>query len=223
MKITKQTIDILQNFSNINPSILVEPGSELETMEKGKSIVARSRVSETFTQQFAIYDVKNFLRVITAPSLRGAEIEFGEEYLTLLNGKASSKYFYASESVVVKPENVSMPEPEINFSLDKTELDSVFSMADILKKPDLSITSTGETISVVVLDKKDPTSNDFRQVVGAGNGDTYTIYLKTEYIKVLMGSYNVAISSKGISHFSNQEIDLEYWIATETDSEFYSE
>lgn len=226
MKISKQTIDILQNFSKINPSIVVEPGSELETMSPDKSILAWSSIDEIFPQHFEIYDVKEFLRVLTSPAfvsitedIRDAEIEFGEEYLTLVNGDFSSKYFYAAEGIVVKPKKVGMPEPEIRFSLDKNKLNSVFSMASILEKDDLSITSDGETISVVVLDKKNNTSNDFRVVVGAGNGDTYTIYLKTENIKVLMGSYDVDISSKGISHFSNQEIDLEYWITTEPDSE----
>ena len=221
MKITKQTIGILQNFSNINKSILVEPGSELKTMSKReRNIVARSGVSEEFTQQFGIYDVKEFLRVLTSPALRGGEIEFGEEYLTLKNGDCESKYVYASEAVLDKPEDVGMSDPEIEFSLDKDKLDFVFGMADILGKPDLAITSDGKTISVVVLNKKDPESSDFSMVVGEGNGDTYTMYLKTENIKVLAGSYDVNITSKGISHFAHQEIDLEYWIATEPDSEF---
>ena len=56
--------------------------------------------------------------------------------------------------------------------------------------------------------------------VGDGNGEEYKMYFKTENIKVLKGSYDVAISSKGIGHFSNQDIDLEYWIALEPDSEY---
>ena len=219
MKITRQTIDILKNFSTINSSILVKPGSELETISTMKNILAKSTVSENWNQQFAIYDLVEFLGTITAESLENAELEFGEEWVTMLNGKSSAKYFYADESTIVAPtKTLEMPETEISFELSKSDLNSTLSMSGILSKPDLAITSDGKSISVVVMDKRDITSNDFRLDVGEGNGDEYTMYFKTENIKVLKGSYDVAVSSKGISHFSNQDIDLEYWIALEPDS-----
>jgi hypothetical protein len=44
---------------------------------------------------------------------------------------------------------------------------------------------------------------------------------KTENIsKVLPGSYEVKISSKGIAHFKNKNIPLQYWISTEAGSKF---
>jgi hypothetical protein len=44
---------------------------------------------------------------------------------------------------------------------------------------------------------------------------------KTENItKVLAGGYDVKISSKGISHFTNKKIPLQYWITTEAGSKF---
>ena len=49
---------------------------------------------------------------------------------------------------------------------------------------------------------------------------TYTMYFKIENLKVLEGSYAVSVSSKGISHFNNKDIDLEYFIALEPDSKF---
>ena len=221
MKITRQTIDILKNFSTINSSILVKPGSELETISAMKNILAKSSVAEDFSQQFAIYDLTEFLGLVDTPALENAELEFETKWVNMVNGRSSAKYYYADESTIVKPERkLEMPDPEIRFELSKTDLNSVLTTAGILSKPDLSITSDGKTISMVVLDKTDPTSNDFKIGVGESSGDEYTVYMKTELIKVLVGSYDVSISSKGISHFSNQDIDLEYWIALEPDSEY---
>jgi hypothetical protein len=44
---------------------------------------------------------------------------------------------------------------------------------------------------------------------------------KTENItKVMPGSYDVFISSKGISRWNNKNIALKYWITTESGSKF---
>ena len=56
--------------------------------------------------------------------------------------------------------------------------------------------------------------------VGEGNGDEYRMYFKVENLKVLKGTYDVSISSRGISHWVNNDIPLEYWIALEPDSEY---
>ena len=44
-----------------------------------------------------------------------------------------------------------------------------------------------------------------------------SMYFKTENWKLLRGDYVVSISSRGISHFQNTDIPVEYWIALEPD------
>ena len=46
------------------------------------------------------------------------------------------------------------------------------------------------------------------------------MYFRTENLKMLRGNYTVNVSAQGISHFSNNDIELEYWIALEPDSSF---
>lgn len=186
-----------------------------------KNILAKSTVTEEFSQQFAIYDLIEFLGVVTSESFENAEFEFENDRVNILNGRSSTKYFYADPSTVVKPEKtLTMPESEINFELSREDLVRIISMASVLTKPDLAITSDGEIISAVILDKKDVTSNDYRLSVGEGNGEVYKMYFKVENLKVLKGTYNISISSRGISHWKNSDIPLEYWIALEDDLEY---
>jgi hypothetical protein len=52
-------------------------------------------------------------------------------------------------------------------------------------------------------------------------GNKYRMVFKTENIsKVLPGSYEVKISSKGIAHFKHKSVGLQYWISTEAGSKF---
>ena len=45
-------------------------------------------------------------------------------------------------------------------------------------------------------------------------------YTKIENIKIISGSYDVVVSSKLYSKFTNQKHNLSYWIALEPDSTF---
>ena len=53
-----------------------------------------------------------------------------------------------------------------------------------------------------------------------GDGKSYSMNFKIENLKILEGNYAVSVSSKGISHFKNKDIELEYFIALEPDSKF---
>ena len=54
MNLSKQTVDILKNFSTINASIAVDVGNTLQTMSAMKNILVKSTVEETFNTEFAV-------------------------------------------------------------------------------------------------------------------------------------------------------------------------
>lgn len=221
MQITRNTIDVLKNFSEINSSILVEEGNTIKTISPMKNILAKADVGDAFEQRFAIYDLIEFLNVATSSVFSGADFSFGENFVVIENGSAKSKYFYADESTIVTPtKQLTMPDAEISFTLKEEDFATLKSMAGVLAKPDLVVRSDGGDIVISVLDKKDATTNDFDLCVGDGDGSSYKQYFKSENLKLFKGNYDVNISSKGISHFKNIDVDVEYWIALEPDSEY---
>jgi hypothetical protein len=56
--------------------------------------------------------------------------------------------------------------------------------------------------------------------VGEGTGDKFKMIFKTEALKLIPGTYEVKISSKGVSHFKNKDIPIQYWITIESGSTF---
>ena len=64
MKLSSDTINLLKNFADINPNILVKEGNKLSTISTMKNILAEADISESFDQEFAIYDLPEFLRSI---------------------------------------------------------------------------------------------------------------------------------------------------------------
>ena len=222
MKISNKTLDVLKNFSEINQSILIKKGKKLKTVSALKNILAHAVVEEDFPQDFAIYQLNEFIGVLSTMS--NPNLTFHDKYVMLSqeNG-ACTKYFYAEPSVVISPEkDIVMPSEEINFTLLEKQYNDLLKMSSILQLNDILVKgcpkSNGQYLAVT--NKKNDTSNDYSVKVGEDVTEPYKMYFKTENLKMVAGDYNVHISSKGISHFENMVTKLDYWIALEPDSHY---
>ena len=219
MKISNDTRNVLKNFSTINSGIRVKSGNKLETISNMKNILAVATVNESFPQDFSIYNLPEFLGATSL--LSDPEFEFGDTSLTVADDNSSLAYFYASEGMVTAPDKmITMPDAEIVINLSSSLLSELQKAASVLGVNDMVLSSDGTVIRLEVTDKKNPTSNKFSRIVGEGNGVSYTMNFKIENLKVLDGNYEVSVSSKGISHFNNTDIDMEYFIALEPDSKY---
>ena len=222
MKINQSTQDILKNFSEINTNILIKPGSELNTISTMKNILAKATINESFDSEFGIYDLNEFLSVVS--SLDKPELTLQEKHMTISTegSRSKVKYFYSDPSVIVSPtKEVNMPESDVTFSLSESNLAQLRKMAAILSSPDLALIGTKDgDVVLKVCDKKNDTSNKFDIVVGENATASYTFYFKVENLKMISGDYDVAVSSKSIAHFTNTKLPIEYWIALEPDSVF---
>jgi hypothetical protein len=222
MKLNQTTQDILKNFSEINTNILIKPGSELNTISTMKNILAKATINESFDSEFGIYDLNEFLSVVS--SLDKPELTLQEKHLTISaeGSRSKVKYFYSDPSVIVSPtKDVNMPESDVTFTLSESNLAQLRKMAAILSSPDLALVGTkGGDVVLKVCDKKNDTSNKFDIIVGENATANYTFYFKVENLKMISGDYDVAVSSKSIAHFTNTKLPIEYWIALEPDSVF---
>jgi hypothetical protein len=63
------------------------------------------------------------------------------------------------------------------------------------------------------------TSNDFSIIVGETD-EEFVFNFKEENLKIVPGTYDVIVSSKLLSKFTNQNLDVTYYIALEPDSSF---
>jgi len=222
MQLNKVTHDILKNFSEINTNILIKSGSELNTISTMRNIFAKATITESFDNEFGIYDLNEFLSVVS--SLDKPELTLDDKNM-LISPEGSARgvtYWYSDPSVIVAPtKDVNMPETDVTFSLSESNLQQLQKMAAILKAPDLAL--IGEKDGDVVLkvcDKKNDTSNKFDIIVGENGSADFTFYFKVENLKMMAGDYDVAVSQKSISHFKNTKLPIEYWIALEPDSVF---
>ena len=220
MKLSEKTINLLKNFSDINQSILFKKGNKLRTISVMKNILAEADIPEDFPKDFGIYDLNQFLRGVFLH--HQPELDFANDgHVVIREGKTRSKYFFADPSVIVTPpdKELTLPTTDVEFDLSTEQLDKVRKAVLAFQLPDLSVVGEAGVVKLVVRDKKNDTSNDFQVIVGETESE-FCFNFKVENIKILPGSYHVAISSKLLSRFTNNDYDLTYYIALEPDSSF---
>ena len=220
MKLSDQTLTVLKNFAGINNSILVKQGVQLRTISVAKNILAEARIEEEIPRDFAIYDLNQFLNGLSLH--QDPEMDFKEEsYLTIREGKRRVKYFFADPAVIISPpeKEITLPSEDAHFQLDSITLEKLLKAAAVYQLPDLSAVGGAGVVKLVVRDKKNDTSNEFAIVVGETDKE-FVFNFKVENIKIIPGAYDVVISSKLLSEFTNKQYNLKYFIALEPDSTF---
>jgi len=221
MKLSEKTFNLLKNFSSINQSILFKEGKSLRTMSVMKNILAEVEIEEDFPKDFAIYDLVQFLNNVSLCA--NPELDFtNESYVKIVDGKHfETEYFFADPSVIVTPpeKTLTLPSEDVCFILDHDTLIRLLKISAVNQCSDLSVVGENGVVKMVVRDKKNDTSNHFSVTVGETIND-FVFNFKVENIKILPGSYNVVVSSKLLSCFTNTDIDVKYYIALEPDSTF---
>ena len=218
MKLTTETISVLKNFSTINANLMVKAGSSLSTMSAMKNIVAKADVTEEFPSDFAIYDLNEFL---SALSLFGKpDLEFDNDFVIITEEGTSKslKYWFSDPSVVTTPsKDFSMPSTELTFNLSSDTLNEITKAAAVIGVPDMALAGG----KLMVTDKKNSTANAYETSLDVGDVDAeYKFWFKVENLKVMPGAYDVEVSSKKISHFTNTKLGVQYWIALEPESSY---
>ena len=220
MKLSESTLSLLKNFSTINQSILFKAGNKLRTISVMKNILAEATIGEDLPKDFGIYDLNQFLNGLALHN--NPELDFEDDsYVIIKEGRSRSKYFFADPNVIITPpeKSITLPDESVSFELSTDQLDKLLKAAAIYQSPDLSVIGDSGVVKILIRDKKNETSNTFAVVVGETDKE-FSFNFKVENIKILPGTYDVVVSQKLLSRFTNKNHDLTYFIALEPDSTF---
>ena len=220
MKLTAETTAILKNYAAINQNIQFKEGNTLSTISPQKNILTSAEISEDIPSTFAIYDLNKLLGALSLFE-KSPELNVGENKLNIRSNEYELDYVYGDPAMLVLPpeKKLDFPEPEINFKMSKDAYDSCLKAAQVLSLPELVVHGDGSKIFLVATDTNNDSSDDFRREVGTTDKEFQMVF-KIENMKLLSGSYDVGVSSKGIAHFSHEHSKLEYWVATEQSSNY---
>ena len=217
MKLSENTIGVLKNFSNINQNILVKEGDTLHTMSTMKNIIGRAKIEESFDRQFGIYDLNEFLGVMSLS--KDADLVFDENFVQVKNGKSRVKYFFSDPSILVTiPEGFNPPETDCTFRINESTLNDVTKACAVLQLPDVVIRNEDNVGVLVATDLKNTTSHEYKVELDSIDFPA-NFHFKIDNLKMIAGDYDLSVASdKNVSHWTHQTKAIQYWIALEATS-----
>ena len=216
MKLSEQTVSLLKNFASINQNLQFKSGNKLSTISAQKNILVNAEIPETFPSDFAIYDLNKMLGVMNL--FPDPEMEIGDKTMKI-GGKVD--YMFADPTMIVSPpeKELTFPEAEIKFTLTNAEFNQTIKVATLLGLPHICVEGKDGKINLVATDVHNSSSDEYRSELGE-TGMVFNMVFKIENLKLYAGDYDVELTSKGISKFSHTSSNLQYFIATESDSTF---
>lgn len=222
MELSENTLQILKNYAGINSNIVFNEGNNIQTISEAKNVLSAASTVEDFPQNFGIYDLNEFLNVLGLVDVPNLSFEKDYVLISDSSGRSKVKYFFSDPDMLTSPsKKIVMPQCEVQFTLDANTLSRIKRAAAALGHDEVSIVPGNGALTLSVVDSKNATSNTFSiDIAGDFPEDTFNFVISISNLKIIPGDYHVAISSKLISEFSNNELGVSYWIALEKSSTY---
>ena len=162
MELTDKTLEVLRNYATINPNLVFSEGNTLKTISVARNVLSQTTVEESFPQSFGIYDLNEFLSVLSL--VNKPRLKFETDYVVVgdSTGRSEVKYFYSDPDMLTSPaQDIVMHEAEVKFVIDTDTLSRVRKASEALGHNEMTITPTTGAIKLTIVDPKDSTSNAF--------------------------------------------------------------
>ena len=200
MILSKETLDILYNFSTINQNIFINKGNILRIKSSQRIIYGEAVIPDSFPEDFAISNLKQFLSLVNTFNLY--DISFEKEKLVIHSeGKYSVNYPYADPNTVEGVKNpLSIKNAFIKLTLNEDDITKTHSIGNIFGLNMFTIegnTKTNKTIAYYRDIKTDNTPRGSLDLFTKPEFD-YKVNILSEHLKMIKGSYDISITKDPI-------------------------
>lgn len=212
MKLSNATLEVLENFSTINPNIIVRPGKQLRTISASKAVFAIADLEDEFEQQFAIHDLRKFIGCLSL--FDEPELEFNDKFVNISEGEQELTYYYAdAEHITGAPEkNIKLPSEDVKFTLSGKDYQKIVKAMAVAGLANIAVVGDGKKLMLKALDPEGKVNDAFTINIGDTKVKFKAVF-RAENLKIVPGDYEVTICSKGIASFVGEKI--QYFIASE--------
>jgi len=217
MKFSNETLSVLKSFTSINKSILLRPGNVLKTITPEKTLIAIAKIGDEIPSEACVYDLSRFLSILSL--YNDPDVEFGDKYFIISEGKRRTKYVYADISMIHTPpeKDINIPSEDVVVSVTESDLSSVLKAAGVLQFTEIAFVGENGKCTLKAIDSANDNTDDFGVEIGETD-DEFKVIIKTDNLKLMPMDYEVTICSKGISEFKGDNVT--YFVAIDSKSTY---
>jgi hypothetical protein len=205
MKMSRKSIQILENFSQINKSIYLDETGYIKNVSAAKNVIGLAKIEEKL-KPFAIFDLNEFVSVMRMfDQTKDIDFNFTDDLVEITQGKTSVTYFYSNPDHIfnrTKPYKKYFVDNEFkaSFSLTDAVLQSILKASKIMKLEEIKFTMKDGAGSITLLDRDNSAANKFKQEV-EGSGSC-SCSLNTNNMNFIKGDYDVFVFERCVKFIS---------------------
>jgi hypothetical protein len=222
MKLSKQTIAVLQWCSTIQDSLLIEVGNRIRTISSNKAILFDATVTETFPKRVAIFSISRVLPFIDDST----EISFeSPTHIELRNGRTLTRAPLVDEKLVLSPpsKNIRITDYEESLFLHSDDTYEIRRMKGEHTVLEFHASAKGEKILLDYRDKEEGSLVHTMEMMKPQKAKRqFRARLNLSNLKLSEGSFELDIASAGVARFSWLNGNVILWVAIEAAHSHFS-
>lgn len=230
MKLSKDTINLLKNFSSINAGMMLKPGNFVMTRAVNGTTYAEATIADEIDIEVALYDLPSFLNILSLVS-DDAEISLSEDG-NIKIADARSKIYWpsADPSTIVFPQKpIPFPVASVITEIKAEDLQQLMRVSRGLQIDTIAITNKDGKIVLNGFNKVEDsglTRVKYSLVLGDYDGqEEFNFVINMSNMKMQPADYKLMLwgKSNGAKKQSAAKFEgnhASYVIALETDSTF---
>lgn len=196
MKLSTKSREILENFSNINQSIIIrksEGGKTLiRTKERNNYIFATAVLEEEFDKDVKLFDLN---KLLSFTKTGDKEIALHDSHMMITDTNSKAKIVYHSENTIVTPKGeLDIPGILDTFTLTKDQLSNVLNGGSDLSLEHLKFYTEDGKIKIQALTagERSDTKDTYDLTIGETDKE-FSLFVKRENLKMIAGDYKVNV------------------------------
>ncbi len=218
MILSRRTLEIIKNFSQINPSGMIWPEGDMLSIDPPttKTMLAVAQLDEVNPTRFAVLDLVQFYSAIS--SFDKPEVDLLASRIVISDAgqaeRGSFKFNTASEMVIKPPKGITFPEEDaISFDFDQQMVKRLFQGIGIVQAPKIIIKGENGTMYATGYDPDNSGTNQY-QIPLSSTTQEFSYIFEVDHLNKLMKGqdYLASISQRGIARFRGDR--LTYYVAS---------
>lgn len=226
--LSKRTLEIIANFSQINTGLLLEANAKAaRVMKETKSVIGVANIEEDIPNNVAIYNVSEFLRCVGL--FKAPVFDFQSKHVVIMeeNGSNKLRYRYSDASLItaMPKKDIKMPAGVADVTITTDQLDRLNKAANTLGLNDVILRGAPEGLHLEATNLDDSESNNFKVMLDSDyQGAEFEAHFLLSNLNFITGSYSVTIHqaiTRWMKDAPEESTDeLSYYVAVEKSSKF---
>lgn len=222
MKLNKETLDVLKNFTQFNSGMKFLEGKTQRTVSMNDGVLVEAELTDAFPKQFCVYDVNQFLGTYESCS-DGTELNFDDDaHVRFVEPDAVVNYRLSAEKhIKAPPEGKKLPIPksfDAEFDISESQLNRLLKFSKMYDLPDLRVKGENNKIQIEAFNEKDDSKSTYVVDINTETStykEDFVAMLKTENLQLLSGSYRAYVNLGNFVYLKNTSKPIRYWVAIE--------